>query len=135
MYMEKETTLYNALSTSPCPDGLYEAVLERVAAARIHAARIRAGYFATIALASIALLVPIVEYTAEQLYASGFYDYASLMASDHTLVLAHWREFGLTLIESLPSIALLLLLPIAAALLWSLSRLIKNIRAGFIRYA
>jgi hypothetical protein len=122
------------LSNTAVPEGLYEATLARVAEARIRLARIRAGLSACIALASFAVLVPVVQYTAEQLYASGFYDYASLFMSDRGLVFTYWREFGLSLVESLPSVALLVLIPIAVALLWSVSRLIKNVRTGF-RYA
>jgi len=128
--MKKETTLHSVLSTTPVPQGLYEAVLAKVAAARIRAARIRAGAFGLIATISAIALVPVIEYTADQLYKSGFYDYVSLVLSDRADVVLYWREFGLSLLESLPSVALLTLLPIAVAFLWSLSRLIKNIKTA-----
>lgn len=132
--MKKEEGLYRTLSTVEPPKGLYEAVMARIDTARRRAAQMRAGLFGMVALLSGALLVPALEYTMSQLYASGFYDYLSLILSDHSLVLTYWREFGLSLIESLPSLALLLLLPTIVALVWSLARLIKNVRSGF-KYA
>jgi len=128
--MKQETTLHSILSTAPAPQGLYEAVLAKVAVARIRAARIRAGVFAVITLVCISALVPVIEYTADQLYKSGFYDYTSLILSDRADFVLYWREFSLSIVESLPSVALLVLLPLAVALLWSLSRLIKNIRTA-----
>ena len=113
------------------PQGLYAAVMARVELAKRRAAQMRAGLFGIIALASSAVLVPALAYMSNQLYASGFYDYLSLLSSEHSLVLTYWREFGLSLIESLPSLALLLVLPTVVALVWSLARLIKNVRSGF----
>ena len=130
--MKTEQGLRRTLQTVEPPQGLYAAVIARIELAKRRAAQLRTGAFAIVALISSAVLVPVVQYTASQLYTSGFYDYLSLMLSDHSLVFAYWREFGLSLLESLPSLALLLLLPIAAALAWSLTRLVKNARTGFV---
>ena len=124
--MKKEAGLQHTLQTVEPPKGLYAAILARVDLAKRRAAQMRAGLFGILALASGTLLVPALAYTSSQLYASGFYDYLSLISSDHSLVLTYWREFGLSLVESLPSLALLLLLPTVVALVWSLARLIKN---------
>jgi len=131
---KNKSGLYRTLRTVEPPQGLYTNILARVGLARRRAAQLRAGVFGVVVLTSGSLLVPIVQYTAGQFYASGFYDYLSLAMSDHALVTTYWREFGLSLIESLPSLALLLMLPIAAALAWSLVRLVKNARNAF-RYA
>ena len=132
--MKKEEGLYRILAATELPQGLYAAIMARIDTAKRRAAQIRAGLFGIVALASGAALVPALQYTANQLYASGFEDYLSLMLSDQGSVLTYWREFGLSLVESLPSLALLVLLPIAAALVWSVVRLVKNVRTGF-RYA
>jgi hypothetical protein len=133
----KETTknqsgLYRTLRAVEPPAGLYAGILVRIDLAKRRSAQMRAGIFGVVALVSGSLLVPIVQYTLQQFYASGFYDYFSLAMSDHSLVTTYWREFGLSLIESLPSLALLTLLPIAAALVWSLVRLVKNARNAFM---
>ena len=129
--MKNRDSLHRTLATIEPPQGLYAAVLARIDLAKRRAAQMRAGLFGFVALVSGALLVPALEYTSSQLYASGFYEYLSLLSSDHSLVLTYWREFGLSLIESLPSLALLLLLPTVVALVWSLARLVKNVRTGF----
>lgn len=130
--MKKQEGLYRALAPIEPPQGLYAAIMMRIELARRRAAQMRTALFGLLALVSTAALVQVVQYAAGQFYASGFYDYLTLILSDHTLVLTYWREFGLSLIESLPSVAILLLLPITAALLWSLVRLVKNARTGFV---
>jgi len=111
--------------------GLYAAVMEHIARAERRAARIRTGLFGALALASGAALVPAFQYAAQQFYTSGFYDYLTLIISDRGSVLAYWQQFGLSLIEALPSLALLLLLPIVFALVYSLRRVVVAARVAF----
>ena len=113
------------------PNGLFEKVLARVDAARRRSAQVHAAAFAALVVLCAGALVPVLEYTAEQFSSSGFYDYLTLALSDHSLIFTYWREFSLSLLESLPSLALLLLLPLAIALGWSLVRLVKNARSAF----
>ncbi len=129
--MKKAPTLHDTLACVDAPAGLYAAVMLRIATARRRAAQLHALLFGLCTVLFAALLIPVLHYTTEQLYASGFYEYLSFIASDRSLAFTYWREFSLSLIESLPSIALLLLLPIVAALLWSLSRLVRNVRSAF----
>jgi len=129
--MEKEQSLYKYLQTVEPTAGLYQAILERIARAKRTEARIRTGLFGILAVVSGLALVPALQYTAEQFYASGFYDYLTLISSDRGFVLTYWRQFSLSLVESLPSVALLLLLPIALALGYSLYRLAQTGRVAF----
>src|SRR6185437_15827244 len=110
--MKKDGSLQFRIQEMPAPEGLRERILARIELAKRHSAQIRAGLSALLAVFSLAAFVPVITYTAEQFYASGFYDYLSLLLSDRTLLLTYWREFALSLLESLPSLALLLLLPI-----------------------
>lgn len=129
--MKKEAGLYKYLHTEEPKAGLYQAILERIAYARQRSARVRTALFGALALLSCVALVPAVQYAAEQFYASGFYDYLTLIASDRGFVLMYWRQFSLSLIESLPSLALLVLLPIAFALVYSLRRVVQTSRIAF----
>jgi hypothetical protein len=129
--MEKGQKLRVYLHTIEPSVGLYAAIMERIAYAKRRQARIRSGLFAALAIVSGAALVPAFQYTAEQFYASGFYDYVALVFSDRGFVLTYWRQFSLSLVESLPSLALLLLLPIAFALGYSLYRLTQTSRIAF----
>ena len=129
--MEKGQKLSVYLQTIEPRKGLYFAIMERIAYAKRRQARVRSGCFAALAIVSGAALVPALQYTAEQFYASGFYDYLTLIFSDRGFVIAYWRQFSLSLVESLPSLALLLLLPIAFALGYSLYRLTQTSRIAF----
>ena len=127
----KKSGLYICFKTLEPRASLYASVMERIATARRRAARIRASLFGALALVSALLLVPAVQYAAEQFYASGFYDYLTLIISDRGFVLAYWQQFALSLVESLPSLALLLLLPIVFALVYSLRRVVQTGRVAF----
>jgi hypothetical protein len=129
--MEKGQKISVYLQTIEPAAGLYGAVMERIAYAKRRQARMRSGLFAALAIVSGAALVPAFQYTAEQFYVSGFYDYFTLVFSDRGFVLTYWRQFSLSLVESLPSLALLLLLPIVCALGYSLYRLTQTSRIAF----
>lgn len=113
--------------------GLCEAILARIALLERRYTRVRAGLFSALALVCAAALIPATQYAAEQFYASGFYDYLTLIVSDHTLVLTYWRQFGLSLLESLPSLALLLFVPLIIVLAYSLRRAVQTGRVAFGR--
>lgn len=129
--MQKHPTLFTLLAEVPPPRGLYEAILARIDAAKRASARVRAGLFGAVAVLSGLALVPAVQYAFAQFYASGFYDYASLLLSDRSLALTYWRELSLTLLESLPALALLLVIPLFAALVWSLLRTVQTARIAY----
>ena len=129
--MKKETGLYTYLHTLEPKSGLYRAILERVALAKRRSARLHAGLFGALAIISGVALVPAMQYAAQQFYASGFYDYLTLISSDNNFVLTYWREFSLSLVESLPSLALLLVLPITFVLVYSLRRVVQTGRTAF----
>lgn len=113
------------------PKRLRTAVEVRLRALEFRRARVRTALFGALSLAFMATLVPVAQYTVQQFYASGFMSYLSLFFSDQGLVLAYWSEFALSLAESLPSIALLLLLPLTAALVWALRSAWRSAPAAF----
>jgi hypothetical protein len=111
--------------------GLYAAILEHIRLAHRRGARMRAVALGMLSALCGALFVPILQYAAAEAYASGFYDYFSLVFSDRGFVLSHWHEFALSLAESLPSLAILLVIAISAALAWSLRKTVYNARLAF----
>ncbi len=129
--MKKSSNLHDTLACVEAPDGLCNTILTRIEQVKRRTAQWQAALFGACTLASVAVLVPVLQYTSEQLYSSGFYEYLSFMASDRSLALTYWREFSLSLVESLPSIALLLLLPVVVALVYSLRKLVRNVRSAF----
>jgi len=113
------------------PQGLYRVIHTRIAALERRAARVRLIAFGAVALTCALVLVPVMQYTLQQFAASGFDEYLSLLFADNGVALSYWREFGLSLVESLPSLALLLLLPLCAALWWSLKRAWRGAHGAF----
>ncbi|MDE1919138.1 MAG: hypothetical protein KGH56_00365 [Patescibacteria group bacterium] len=111
------------------PHGLLPSVLARIAVARRRAARLRFAASGTLALVSVLILVPAVQYAASEFYASGFSDYASLFFD--SLSGGFSRELLYSLLDSLPSLALLILASAAGALLWSLKRTNRDARIAF----
>jgi uncharacterized membrane protein YqaE (UPF0057 family) len=112
------------------PAGLYKSVLSAVAAARRKAARMEFSLLAILSCVCTLLFIPALQYAAQEFYLSGFYDYLLLAFSDtHTVLLS--REFALSLIESLPPLAVLLTLGIGAALAWSLIRAARAARGAW----
>jgi len=118
------------LPTLSPPPGLYEAVLERVEQARRRAARIQLVLLATLSCALTVLCVTALQYAFAEASTSGFTAYVSLIFSDSTLVLTS-RDFLLSLLESLPSLAVLLVVVLVGALAWSLIRTLRSARSAF----
>lgn len=69
-------------------------------------------FITSISFYTIALLGVISGswYLWENLHASSFYTYLSLIGSDGSLLLSSWKEFGLSLLESFPTIEIALIL-------------------------
>jgi hypothetical protein len=129
--MKPEGTLFSVFREVEVPHGLYGAVLARIARARQQSARMKTLFLGLSSIIFGVALVPAFQYAGQELYSSGFYAYTSLFFSDGGFVLSAWREVGLSLIESLPSVALLLLLGLGVALAWSLRRTFLNARVAF----
>ncbi len=116
-------------STTP-PLGLYEAVLKRVADARRRAARVQLTFLAAFSCVLTALSVTALQYALAEASTSGFASYVSLLFSDSALVLTS-RDFLLSLVESLPSLAVILVAVLVGALVWSLYRAARTARSIF----
>jgi hypothetical protein len=110
------------------PRELIHMILVRIERARRRAARLRLVALGTVMAVSGMTLVPALTYTSREFYTSGFYDYLSLIFSDGALALSHWQEISLSLAESLPSIALLVLASVAAVFFWSMRHAVRDVR-------
>ncbi len=62
-------------------------------------------------------------YLWENLRASSFYTYLSLIGSDGSLLLSSWKEFGLSLLESFPTIEIALILAGIVIILQSVKKI------------
>lgn len=83
-------------------------------------ATIRLVFSALATTASLVAVIPSFQYATREFSQSGFYRYFSLIFSDSGAVIASWREFSLSLIESLPiTEAVIFLATIFASLLFA----------------
>jgi hypothetical protein len=129
--MNIEDSLRACLVETPAPAGLFGAILTRTAVARRRGALARLAAFLIIVLGSSISLISALRYAGQEFYDSGFYDYLSLILSDRAFVMRSWGEFSYSLIESLPSLALLALAVCSAALVWSAWRALRNAQVVF----
>ena len=60
----------------------------------------------SLSLLSALTFVPFAIYTSSQLYSSGIYNYLSLIFTDGNVVISNFREFILSVADSLPFFAL-----------------------------
>jgi hypothetical protein len=110
------------------PRELIHMILARIEFARRRAARLRLTALGTVMAVSGMTLIPAIGYTFHEFYTSGFYDYLTLFFSDGALALAHWQEISLSLAESLPSIALLVLASVAGIFFWSMRHTVRDMK-------
>ncbi len=106
------------------PRELTNRVLARIAHARLRAARLRLAALGAVMALSAPTLWISLQYAMHELYISGFYDYLSLALSAP----AYWQDLSLSLVESLPSLAILAFVAAALAFCWSLWRSFRHLR-------
>lgn len=126
--------LFERLPKVEAPEALYHSVLMRVDAVRLRAMRIKFAVFSLLGFTAGISLIPLTSSAIAQAIESGFIDYASLVMTDGAVVLSYWQEFGITLIESLPILAITLILIALFTLLESVRFATKNSRAVFTHH-
>ena len=94
--------LFRRLRTLTPPPHLFATVVARIhAVAHARARRLlwEAGVFG---VASLGALVATGIQVVHQASATGFFQYLSLAISDSGVAAAHWQQYGLSLVETLP---------------------------------
>ena len=130
--MEKDfQTFFNTLETREPKSGLSFGVLQRIELYKQRLARIRLAFLGVSTVIFAVAIVPAFLYTITAFSNTGFYQYVSLAFSDGTALLPYWKEFGLTLAESLPAFEISLLLAVIFAFLESFKLAIKNMPTAF----
>lgn len=113
------------------PSELYSAILLRIMRERRSTARVRLAVFGALTFVCVLLLIPAVGYAMSEFYTSGFYEYASLLFD--SLSRGYSGELLYALADSLPSLSILLLTAIGAALVWFFIRAKRDVRIVFTR--
>ena len=93
---------------------------ERIAASR------KIMFFGTALVASFIALIPAFQFVASSIAESGVGTFFSLIFSDLNNMVDNLSQFGLTIIESIPVMSIVLFLSIALVFLFALKEVVKN---------
>jgi hypothetical protein len=126
-----EKILKNTYEIEP-PEGLFGKILARINLAKRRSATARAVFFGAVTVASLAVIIPIFQSFIQIFSQSSFYQYFSLIFSDGQTILLYWKEFALSLVESLPITELIILSSIIFILLGSIRLASKNLKVLFL---
>ena len=107
-------------------DRLCQRVMNKVEHRELALARGRTLGFGLVLIFVVAALIPAVTYLSSASKASGLGQYISLLLSDSSYVMSHWQDLAFSITESLPIMAIVM---IVALLLIGLSSL-----RWFMRY-
>lgn len=124
--------IFQKLGQIEVPEGLGGKIMAKIEAQKIRSAKTRFVFLAITAVASVFAAVPALQYAAREFYQSGFYQYFSLLFSDGGAVMASWKEFALSLAESLPLLGATVFLSIVFILLGSIRLAVKNMKTAFL---
>ena len=126
--------LFTQIGESGSLDFLADKIMVRIERRKMIQSRVR--FFVADALAGLSFLslFPIAINTFKQLQTSGFLSYFSLLFTDGGTMLTYWREFLLSLAESLPLLQLTLIGLSLLVLFISLRFASKNYRQNIIHH-
>lgn len=118
--------IFGLLEKDDLPAGLKETIVKKV----IRYEKTKRLFLSVIFFVVVVLFV-IEAHTLYSIFGqSNFVYYFSLIATDLSVVLSSWKQFGLLIAESMPLFDILVFLSFAFALLWSAKNLMKSFRSG-----
>ncbi|MFA6354440.1 MAG: hypothetical protein WCX12_02030 [Candidatus Paceibacterota bacterium] len=116
------------------PDGLLDKIILRInTERRRRTIRFRIGLFGVLAVTAVAAFIPAWQELQSEMAGSGFSQFFSLIFSDTQVVLTYWREFILSLIESMPILGITVVLGLVLVFLASVKFLVRDFSAVFSR--
>ncbi len=132
LYMKDEYhKLFSKIKDPETPEGLYEAVMQKIGQAARRGARAKSTISGTAILVSLAGVFAGVPVAYAEFSESNFFNYLSLLFTDSAAVLSAWKGFLLSLLESAPFFGMTLTLGVVFVLLLSIRLFLKNMRASF----
>ncbi|MBY0376497.1 hypothetical protein K2P96_00805 [Patescibacteria group bacterium] len=90
-------------------------------------ARIETCAYSLIGIISVFSLIPAIKMLSRDIYQSGFYEYTSLLFSDSRSIFSHFKEYALTLAESIPTVSIILSLSLIFIFFLSIKKATKQI--------
>lgn len=103
--------------------------MARIAARRLVRAKIAAFAHGFLILAAVISFVPAYQYVVARGASSGFFEYLSLIVSDGSAVLGYWKEFALTIAESVPLLGIGSIIGLIMVVAYSVKKVVEDIGA------
>lgn len=111
------------------PAGLLEKIFIAIGKESARALKVKIVLLSGLSLAAAAAFIPAWRELQSELSRSGFFEFVSLLISDSSVALAYWKEFSLSLLESLPALGVAAVLGTLFALFLSLQSLLLDLGA------
>jgi len=108
------------------PDRVCFQVMAMIERVQVKRCRLRTGINATLVVGAILVFIPVIHYWNQDVTQSGFVNYLSLIASDSGYIFSHWQDYALSIADSLPVSAGIMILALLVILANSLRRLVQN---------
>jgi len=130
---DKLAEIFKKAKYEPTPDLAFSILNKVVREKNIAKFKLWIGTFTGVA--SLVTLIPVFQMLLDDLAHSGFYDYFSLIFSDSGMMFSYWKEFTLSLAESLPMMSIIFTLSLIFIFLLSFRYVMKQIgRNQFISF-
>jgi hypothetical protein len=107
---------------------LADTVWSTIVAREQRSSRLKMWMYALVGALSLVSLFPVIHSFAAQSTSSGFSEYLSLIFSDSSSIALYWKEFALTLADSLPTTSLILSLSLVGVFLVCVKRTAQYVR-------
>ena len=112
--------------TGPIPYGMSERVFARIERAALVAERTKTYITWSFFIVSLSAFIGSCVYASQAFAHSNFGSYFSLIFSDLGTLGIVWKDLGLSLVESLPIVGIMIFLGSMGALLWSIRKLSRT---------
>jgi len=99
---KKIKQLFKEIPTAEPSNKLYGKILFAIEKDKQIKRKIGFWFFAFTTILAFLSLIPAILYLLANLSSSGFYRYISLIFSDTEILLSNWKDYSMTLIESVP---------------------------------
>ena len=113
------------------PRKLKLSILSSIVEEERHRAKRLLMIFAPASLLSLISIIFSIQYVLKAFYQSGFYTYFSLLLSDPDVVLTYWKEFAMSLVDTIPFMWITVSLISIALFLICLRMFSNSIRNNF----
>ena len=124
--------LFQCLGQIDPPKRLSKIILTQIAIKEKHAMLVRLCFAVAASAVSFVAMIPAFMYMFAEFYQSNFYTYVLLLFSDGSTTLLYWKEFVLSLAESLPLVGITLVLTTIFVFLGSLRLMARYRRTVFL---